>query len=115
MANAGGPDGSDLALVYATFPDRASALEAGRNLIERRLAGCINVLPAMTSVYVWDGKTETAEEAVLIAKTRRSLADEVVAAIKAEHRYRIPAILVIPVLGGNADYIGWLMSGTRQA
>jgi periplasmic divalent cation tolerance protein len=105
-------DGCDLVLVYATFPDRAAALDIGRRLVEGQLAGCINILPAMTSVYVWDGKIETAEEAVLIAKTRRAAADAVVSAIKAQHSYQVPAILIVPVVGGNSDYIDWLRSGT---
>ncbi len=102
-------------LVYATFPDEATALSAGRGLVEARLAGCINVLPGMTSVYVWQGRTETAKESVLIAKTRASLAGETVAAIKAGHGYDVPAILVIPVIDGNPDYLAWLAAGTAAA
>ncbi len=102
-------------VVYATFPDEAAALAAGRALVEARLAGCINVLPGMTSVYVWQGKTEIAREAVLIAKTRAELAAGVVDAIKAGHRYETPAVLVIPVIGGNDDYLEWLRSGTTPA
>lgn len=102
-------------VVYATFRDEVSALEAGRALVEARLAGCINVLPGMTSVYVWQGRTETAREAVLIAKTRASLAGETVAAIKAGHGYDVPAILVIPVIDGNPDYLAWLAAGTAAA
>lgn len=102
-------------LVYATFPDEDTALSAGRALVEARLAGCINVLPGMTSVYVWQGRTETAREAVLIAKTRASLADDVVAAVKAGHSYDVPAILVIPIIDGNPDYLAWLAAGTTPA
>lgn len=105
--------GSDLILVYTTFPDAAAALSVGRALVEERIAGCINVLPAMTSVYVWEGKTETASEAVLIAKTRAALTAEVVAAIKARHSYEVPAILVLPVAGGNADYAAFIAAGTK--
>ena len=102
-------------VVYATFPDEAAALAAGRALVEARLAGCINVLPGMTSVYVWQGRTETAKEAVLIAKTRAGLAGVVVDAIKAGHSYETPAVLVLQVISGNDDYLAWLRSGTRPS
>ncbi len=102
-------------VVYATFRDEVSALEAGRALVEARLAGCINVLPGMTSVYVWQGRTETAKESVLIAKTRAGLAGAVVDSIKSGHSYETPAVLVLPVISGNDDYLAWLRSGTRPA
>ena len=56
------------ALIYTTFPSREAAIAAGKTLVEERSAGCNNILPAMTSVYVWKGVTEVADEVVLIAK-----------------------------------------------
>ncbi|MBS0233769.1 MAG: divalent-cation tolerance protein CutA [Proteobacteria bacterium] len=100
-------------MIYATFPDRATALTAGRELVEQGLAGCVNVLPAMTSVYVWKGVTETAEEAVMIVKLAREGAERAVAHIVAHHPYETPAVLVVPILGGSPDYLAWVRSGTR--
>ncbi|SFV31977.1 divalent-cation tolerance protein CutA [Hyphomicrobium facile] len=103
----------DVVMIYATFPDRQAAMALGRELVEQGLAGCINVLPAMTSIYVWKGETETAEEAVLIAKLARQGADRAVAHIVANHPYETPAVLVVPVVGGSSDYLNWVISGTR--
>lgn len=103
----------DVVMIYATFPDQSAALSMGRELVEQGLAGCINVLPAMTSIYVWKGETETAEEAVLIAKLSRQGADRAVAHIVANHPYETPAVLVVPVVGGSSDYLNWVISGTR--
>lgn len=100
-------------MIYVTFPDRASALALGRDLVEQGLAGCINVLPAMTSIYVWKGVTETAEEAVMIVKLAREAADRAVAHIIANHPYEMPAVLVVPVAGGSSDYLDWIRTGTR--
>ncbi len=97
--------------VYATFPSREEALILGRAMVEARVAGCINVLPAMTSVYVWEGKTETAEEAVLIAKLPAAGAEAAIAFIKARHAYETPAILVLPVIAGFRPYLDWLTAG----
>jgi periplasmic divalent cation tolerance protein len=100
-------------MIYVTFPDRGSALALGRDLVERRLAGCINVLPAMTSIYVWKGETETAEEAVMIVKLAREGSDSAVAHILANHPYETPAVLVVPVVGGSSEYLAWVRSGTQ--
>jgi periplasmic divalent cation tolerance protein len=100
-------------MIYATFPDRQLALTVGRELVEQRLAGCVNVLPAMTSVYIWDGKTETANEAVMIVKLAAEGAERAVAHIVANHPYETPAVLVVPVVGGSDAYLSWVRSGTR--
>lgn len=107
------PPAGDVVMIYATFPDRLAALALGRELVEQGLAGCINVLPAMTSIYVWKGETETTEEAVLIAKLAREGADRAVAYIVANHSYETPAVLVVPVVGGSSEYLSWVISGTR--
>jgi periplasmic divalent cation tolerance protein len=100
-------------MIYATFPDGETALAVGRDMVERGLAGCINVLAAMTSVYVWKGVTETSEEAVLIAKLDAGATDRAVAHILANHPYETPAVVVLPVVGGSRDYLAWVRSGTR--
>lgn len=98
-------------LVYATFPSREEALDVGRRMVEARLAGCVNVIGGMTSVYVWEGRTETADEAVLIAKLPAAAAQAAIAFIAAHHSYETPAILVLPVIAGAASYLTWLASG----
>jgi len=103
----------DVVMIYATFPDREGALALGRDLVERELAGCVNVLPAMTSVYIWNGVTETADEVVLIAKLAEEGADRAVAHIVANHPYETPAVLVVPLAGGNAAYLDWVRAGTK--
>jgi periplasmic divalent cation tolerance protein len=82
-------------------------------MVERGIAGCVNVLPGMTSVYVWEGVTETSEEAVLIAKLAAEGADRAVAHILSNHPYETPAVLVLPVAGGSRDYLDWVRGGTR--
>lgn len=111
---AGAPQGSvsqrreSHVLIYATFASAEAAESVGRAVVADGLARCVNVLPHMTSIYRWQGKLETAREAVLIAKVTRDSADACVARIKALHDYDLPAILVIPVVGGFAPYLDWL-------
>ena len=101
-------------MIYATFPDRETALTVGRSMVEQGLAGCVNVLPGMTSVYVWKGATETSDEAVLIAKLAAEGAERAVAYILANHPYEMPAALVLPVTDGSADYLAWVRAGTKS-
>jgi periplasmic divalent cation tolerance protein len=97
-----------MALVYCPCPDLDAARRLGGALLDARLAGCINILPGMVSLYEWQGAREEAQEAVLIAKTRAAKTGEVQAFLEREHPYEVPAILVIPLTQVNAPYRAWL-------
>ena len=101
--------------VYTTWPATAAAEAAGRALVERRLAACVNILPGMISHYRWEGKVERAEETVMIIKTRASLAGAVSDAVKALHSYDTPAIVVLPLESVEKSYLGWLLAETDPA
>jgi periplasmic divalent cation tolerance protein len=100
-------------LLYSTYPSLAEAESAGRNLVERRLAACVNILPGMISHYWWQGALERGEEVVMLIKTRASLADAVCAAVKEMHSYATPAILVIPIAHVDQNYLDWIFAQTE--
>jgi periplasmic divalent cation tolerance protein len=100
--------------VYTTWPSTVEAEAAGRALVERRLAACVNILPGMISLYRWQGKVERAEEAVMIVKTRATLADAVSDALKDLHDYDTPAILVMTLESVEGSYLGWLLKETEE-
>lgn len=101
-------------ILYTTFPTREAAVNVGRSLVERRLAGCVNIFPMMTSIYIWDGKTEVADEAVLLAKMPSLAFAAAAEAVQQLHTYDTPAILALPVAAVSAPYLDWLVSGTDQ-
>jgi periplasmic divalent cation tolerance protein len=101
--------------VYTTWPTTVEAERAGRALVERRLAACVNILPGMISHYRWQGRIERGEEAVMIVKTRASLAGAVEAAVKELHSYDTPAILVMPLESVERTYLDWLLAETAPA
>lgn len=105
---------SDLCVLYVTTADRDEALAIGRALVEARLAACANVLPEVTSLYHWDGRLEQSAEAVLILKTRTDLATAAINRIRALHSYDCPGVVVLPVEGGNPDYLDWLRRETAE-
>jgi periplasmic divalent cation tolerance protein len=102
-------------LVYTTWPSIVEAEEAGRAIVEKRLAACVNIVPGMISHYWWQGKIERAEETVAIFKTRAAIAEEVRAAVAASHPYDTPAIIVLPVESLDAAYHRWIVAETAGA
>jgi periplasmic divalent cation tolerance protein len=99
-------------LVYTTWPSIVEAEQAGRALVEARLAACVNILPGMISHYWWEGKIERAEEAVMIVKTRATLAQRVGDAVKKQHPYTTPSIMVLPVESVEPVYHAWIVQET---
>ena len=101
-------------LVYSTFPSEDAAEAAGTALVERGLAACVNILPGMVSIYVWDGSRHRDSEVVMIIKTRRALAERVVTELRGRHPYENPALLVLPVEGGSAAFLDWILRQTAD-
>jgi periplasmic divalent cation tolerance protein len=112
---AGGEDMERAVFVYTTWPSVVEAEKAGRNLVERALAACVNILPGMISHYRWQGAIERADEVVMIIKTRASLAEPVRAAVKDMHSYATPAIAVIPIESVDKTYLEWLLAETAES
>jgi periplasmic divalent cation tolerance protein len=101
-------------LLYTTWPDAERADAAGRALVERRLAACVNRLAPMVSTYSWEGKFETATEVPMLIKSTRARLDDLMAAIPRLHPYDVPAILVLPVVGVHAPFAGWIAEQTAD-
>lgn len=104
----------EIVLVYITFPSPEEASRVGQLLVESKLAACTNRFDSMSSSYFWEGSVQSDREAVLICKTRRELVGELTEKVKQNHSYQVPAILALPVVGGNEDYIRWVYEETRE-
>jgi periplasmic divalent cation tolerance protein len=103
---------SEFVFVYSTFPDEASAGKVAQTLVNAKLAACVNFSASMTSVYEWQGKLETGPEVAAFIKTRRALVEQVIAAARPLHPYTVPCFLVLPIEGGNEDYLSWARAQT---
>ena len=99
-------------LIYTTFARLDDAKRVGDALVAAKLAACVNIFPGMISIYEWKGAREAADEVAMIIKTRRSLADAVLAETKHLHPYELPALLVLPTEGGSDEYCGWIVGQT---
>jgi len=100
-------------IVFCTCPDRETALRLAETLVERELAACVNVVPGLTSVYRWQGRRETAEESLLLIKTRTDAYPALEEAIRALHPYELPEIIAVPIERGLATYLAWIDDGVR--
>ena len=103
---------SDFVIVYSTFPDASSATAVAEALVRAKLAACVNLSAPIASVYEWEGKLERTTEIAVLIKTRRALADQVIAAARPLHPYSLPCFVVLPVEGGLADYLAWVRAQT---
>jgi periplasmic divalent cation tolerance protein len=100
-----------ITLILSTVPAAESATIA-RNLVDRRLVACVNIIP-VRSLYRWKGEVCDEEEHLLIAKTRKKRVPEVMAAIRLLHPYEVPEIIALPVSAGHLPYIQWVYDETR--
>lgn len=101
-----------ICLLYLTCPDQRTASAIARAVVTAGLAACANILPQMHSCYRWQGRIETAREAVLILKTRSRLAAACAARARALHPYTVPCVLELPVRRGHGPYLDWLRAAT---
>jgi periplasmic divalent cation tolerance protein len=102
----------DVVQVQFSIDDPAAADAIITALLDRHLVACAQRLGPMTSRYWWEGRQQSTEEWLIVAKTQASRADEAREAIAAVHPYDVPEILVLPVLDGHQPYVEWIAAQT---
>lgn len=104
----------DTLLVISNLPDRASAEKLANDLIEKRLAACINILSPCHSVYRWKGAIQNDTEHPMLIKTTRERYAQLEAAIRAGHPYELPEIIAVPLAAGLPEYLDWVAAETVE-
>lgn len=105
--------GSEVLLVFTNLPDATNARQLARQLVERQLAACVNILPAVQSCYRWQGRLEESTEVPLLIKTTAAGYAALESAIRAQHPYELPEIVAIPVTQGLPAYLSWVQAQTQ--
>ena len=99
--------------VLTNLPDSESAFNLARQLVQLRLAACVNVLPGVTSFYRWEGREEEAGEVPVLIKTVAERYGEVEAAILERHPYSVPEVIAWPIEQGLGAYLEWVERESR--
>lgn len=94
--------------LYITCNDREQALGIAHELLVQKLIACANILDNVTSLYHWQGEIQQDKEVLLLAKTTIAKSQAAIAAARKAHSHEIPCITLLPVNGGNSDYLAWV-------
>ena len=89
----------------------AKAEDAGKiamQLVERKLAACVQIVEPITSVYRWQGKIESEREILLLIKSTRDLIPDIAELLDEIHPYEVPELVATPIIGGSTSYLSWL-------
>ena len=97
-------------VVLMTAANREEADRIAEMLVSTRLAGCVQILPEIQSIYRWHGEVARESEVLLLAKTTRGRFDELDRAVREVHSYETPEIVAVPVNAISQSYLKWLQS-----
>jgi periplasmic divalent cation tolerance protein len=98
-------------LITASSPEEGQKI--AEVLLTKRKAACVNIVPQVSSSFWWQGKLESAQECLLIVKTRATVLAEITTLVKKVHSYSVPEIIALPIIGGNQDYLEWLANEVK--
>lgn len=99
-------------IVLTTTSSSNDAARIARELVDQRLAACVNVAENVRSFYRWEGKIAEEAEQLLVIKTTRERVDELREHLLSIHPYDVPELIVIPIAEMSAAYGEWLFSST---
>ena len=102
-------------IAFTTFPSSDLAGSVTRTLVEEQLIACGNILPAVNSVYTWDGSIQSTQEVQVIFKLSAKAFDAFMNRLKELHPYEVPEIIAIPVECGLPDYLDWVKTSVPKA
>ncbi len=100
--------------ILTTSDQRGVVERIARDLVERHLAACVQIVGPIRSIYWWQGTIEEAEEWQCLVKTRSELIQAVIEGIRQVHNYQVPEIIVFPIIAGNPEYLAWLAENTQS-
>ena len=107
------PQPSDFIVVFVTAPSSEVAANLAKTLVTEKLVACVNSLPGLRSIYMWEDKVCDEEEVLCVLKTRRELFPALRDRVTALHPFQVPEIIALPLVDGSAPYLAWLRDETR--
>ena len=96
-------------LVMISAPDEKTAREIANVLLEKKLAACVNLVPSVSSLYIWGGSVNDDDEVIMVVKSRADLFEgQLVPEVLKIHPYDVPEIIALPILFGSRSYMEWI-------
>jgi periplasmic divalent cation tolerance protein len=95
-------------LALTTLPADFDSTSLAQDLVGTGLAACVTILPTVRSVYTWEGLPQVDQEQQIVVKTTAAQVDALWELLKERHPYDVPEFLILPVIGGNEDYMRWI-------
>ncbi|MCG6895587.1 MAG: divalent-cation tolerance protein CutA [Thiocapsa sp.] len=101
-------------LILCTCPDQDTALRIAEHLIQERLAACVNLMPGITSIYLWEGRMQRDPEVLALIKTTVERVAALTGRLRQLHPYAVPEIIAVPITEGLPDYLSWVTTCTNN-
>lgn len=105
---------AEKSVVFVSTATREEAEKVARLLLDQRKVACVNIITGVQSLFWWQGKIDSAQESLLIAKTRTSLVPQVIDLVRSAHSYTVPEVIALPITAGNDDYLAWIDRETDE-
>ncbi|MCM8811813.1 MAG: divalent-cation tolerance protein CutA [Candidatus Omnitrophica bacterium] len=105
---------ADPCLVLSTAGSSEEASKLAKEILEKKLAACVNIIPSISSIYWWQGKIETSPESLLLIKTLQSQLKPLSDFLKLHHPYEVPELVALPIFWGNQVYLDWLKKSIKS-
>jgi periplasmic divalent cation tolerance protein len=100
-------------VVLSTCPDVGTAEGLARALLKESLAACVNIVPGLRSIYLWNGAVQSDQEVLMLIKTTAAQLAMAKARIVDLHPYEVPEVVALPVVDGHDAYLEWVAAATR--
>lgn len=98
----------DYTVLFITTANTEEARRIASMLLNQKKVACVNIVPRVSSLFWWQDKIDSAQESLLIVKTKTSLLNEIITLVRQIHSYDVPEIIALPIVGGNQDYLDWI-------
>jgi len=105
---------SNACIIMTTVGSEEQAISIAEELVHKRLSACVNIVPAIRSIYSWKDEVCDDEELLLIIKTVRDRFEEIRAVIRELHSYDLPECVVIDLADGCPEFLGWIVSSSNS-
>jgi periplasmic divalent cation tolerance protein len=108
-------DAERVMVVLTTWPSDRDPIAMARPLVEERLAACVNVLPAIQSLYRWEGAVQQDSEQLFLIKTTATRLQQLYERLRELHPYDVPEFLVFDPHAGAVPYLDWVIGSTSES